>query len=141
LVTGRVDFLSESLTHRGVRIATVAEMVPAVEMLIEYGWLRQEVEGDLRYLVGKGKASPKFAVHPALADPPQSPTSPTAITESGETVETATLCVHVGDVGDVGLRRPSDINFSHSELLQGRPPESHPTSPTSVTAPDDLFAF
>jgi hypothetical protein len=123
--------------HAKKRIPKVAEMVPAVEMLIEYGWLRQEVEGDLDKLVGKGKSSPTFAVHPMLSRPPQSPTSPTVITESDQKGEIPPSVVAVGDVGDVGLKHPSDINSSSSELLEGEPPESHPTSPTS----DDDFAF
>jgi len=49
------------------RVESPDELVDAVEMLVDHGWLRPLFEGRLSAEVGRGRTSPTFDIHPSLA--------------------------------------------------------------------------
>ena len=49
------------------RVETPGDLVDAVEMLVEHGWLRPLFRGRLETEIGRGKSSPTFDIHPSLS--------------------------------------------------------------------------
>lgn len=136
-LAGRSD-QSATITFRDIqqhikkRVPKVADMVPAVDLLVEYGWLRPLFDGDIGMHVGRGKPSPSFAIHPALLSSPMIPHIPhiRPQNENGPPQNE-----NVGDMGEVGPKRPSETTSYINESQEQDAPDPGPTSPTST--PDD----
>jgi len=63
----------ETITFREIhrngairRVETPADLVPAIDILVEHGLLRQRFDGGLIGQIGRGKPSPEFDLHPSL---------------------------------------------------------------------------
>ena len=128
----------EELTFRDIqqhakrRVGTVEDIIPAVELLVEHGWLRPAFDGPIGAHVGRGKTSPTFHLHPSITSPmlPHIPHS------TDDSDQTTTDGATVGDMGDMGHRDPRQNTYP-----QKTPPEALdaeearnpvPTSPTTV---------
>ena len=140
------DTVTVSELHRGHRRRwpRVADIVEAVEMLVERGWLRPLYESNLplRMLLSQSKPSPSFTVSPfasAIGGDPLAPAPvPTGTNGTNETTESGGTngTNHLASVSlvplvqlAIGNKEVLSSSFSH---LGGHPPEMC-TNGTNVT--------
>lgn len=139
----RRDDPSDDVTFRDLhqhakrRVDSSHDLVPAVELLVEHGWLRPLTDGKvdpvdvpLGRLIGKGKTSPRFQLHPRLIGPHTSHCPHIGLTNENEATETE----NVRDVRDVSPRHPESSSLPLDERQSERTPDTRLTSLTSPSS-------
>jgi replicative DNA helicase len=121
--------------HAKKKVDTAHDLVPAVDMLVDAGYLRATFDGPIASYLGRGKgASPVFEIHPDLlgAEYPSIPLLPLLTANSDDTLENVTDSNQVGYKGYVGPKAQLGNSLTLTENKGEGPHEPDPLYPSSI---------